>query len=184
MRLVVGLGNPGKEYERSRHNLGFDVLDRLAEKLGQKHWKSQHEALFIKVSQPEATCLLAKPQTFMNNSGRAVAALMHYYKVPVEGLVVITDDLDLAPGKIRLRNSGSDGGHKGLRSIINALGTQQFKRIRIGIGRPQEKSNVVSFVLGRGKEDAAELDQALIEAAEHSLAFIRTGRFENWSSPE
>lgn len=197
MRLILGLGNPGKEYERSRHNLGFDVVDRLALLLGQQvlgqtaigktgigqaRWKVQCEALVVKGVHNGAGYLLAKPQTYMNNSGRSLAALLHYYKVDLADCLVIADDLDLDPGKIRQRTDGSDGGHRGLRSIEQAVGTKIYKRMRIGIGRPQEKHNVISYVLGRDKAGQAEIDNAVEEGARSCLDFIQTGRFENWSS--
>ncbi|HKI99917.1 MAG TPA: aminoacyl-tRNA hydrolase [bacterium] len=182
MVLIVGLGNPGKEYERSRHNLGFLVVDRLAEMLQAPAWKRQHNALVTRGSRDGRAWLLAKPQTYMNHSGEAVQALLHYYRVPLPECLVIVDDLDLQPGKIRMRAEGSDGGHRGLRSIIQQVGSRAFKRMRIGIGRPPEKANVVSYVLGGGSSDET-LNAAVEEAARLVLAYVETGRFENWSSP-
>ncbi len=182
MVVIVGLGNPGQEYAGSRHNLGFDVVERLAALLAAPPWKRQHDALIARGRWGTRQYLLAKPQTYMNNSGRAVQALLHYYRVPLEDCLVIVDDLDLAPGKLRLRSEGSDGGHRGLRSIIEQMGSRQFKRIRIGIGRPRG-GNVVSFVLGRGGEEAELFNEAVEQAARQALAFVETGAFENWSSP-
>jgi len=182
MRLIVGLGNPGKEYEGSRHNLGFQVLDRMAERLGAPAWKRQQGALVARGTYQGAAYLLAKPQTFMNNSGQAVQALLHYYRVDLSDCLVIVDDLDLPPGRIRQRAEGSDGGHRGLRSIIQLVGSQAFKRIRIGIGRPADRRSVVSHVLG-GPGDAQELTDAVEEAARLALEYLETGTFENWSTP-
>jgi len=117
----------------------------------------------------------------MNNSGRAVQALLHYYRVPLADCLVIVDDLDLEPGRIRLRGEGSDGGHRGLRSIIQSVGSQAFKRIRIGIGRPPDKANVVSYVLG-GESAPEELEAGMEQAARLTLDYLATGRFDNWSS--
>lgn len=181
MVLIVGLGNPGKEYEGSRHNLGFRVVDRLAAMLRAPAWKRQHEALVTRGSSQGRAYLLAKPQTYMNDSGRAVQALLHYYRIALSDCLVIVDDLDLEPGKIRQREQGSDGGHRGLRSIVGSVGSRDFKRIRIGIGRPPDKANVVSYVLGGGR-DVETLDAAVEEAAQRALAYLETGRFENWSS--
>jgi peptidyl-tRNA hydrolase, PTH1 family len=181
MVLIVGLGNPGKEYERSRHNLGFQVLDRLAARLRAPAWKRQHDALVTRGSHQGRSYLLAKPQTYMNLSGRAVQALLHYYRIALADCLVIVDDLDLEPGRIRQRDEGSDGGHRGLRSIIQMVGSQAFKRIRIGIGRPPDKEHVVSYVLGSGPGDEA-LSAAMEQAAELAMTFVETGRFENWSS--
>lgn len=182
MVLIVGLGNPGKEYEGSRHNLGFQVVDRLAALVQAPPWKRQRDALVARGSHQGRSYLLAKPQTYMNASGRAVQALLHYYRIPLEECLVVVDDLDLAPGKIRQRVEGSDGGHRGLRSIIQMVGSQTFKRIRIGIGRPPEKGGVVSYVLGGGRDDEV-LTAAVEDAARLALDFMETGRFENWSSP-
>lgn len=184
MILVVGLGNPGRAYERSRHNLGFQVVDRMAALTGAPPWRSNArcEAQVARSSQGERAFLLAKPQTYMNHSGRAVAGLLHYYKVARDDLLVVVDDMDLALGKLRQRVSGSDGGHKGLRSIIEALGTREFKRLRVGIGRPPGRGSVVSYVLGAGKAEQEALQGAVDEAARAALAFVETGHYENWSS--
>ncbi len=182
MLLIVGLGNPGKEYEGSRHNLGFQVVDRLAAALRAGAWKRQHDALVTRGSHQGRAYLLAKPQTFMNHSGRAVQALLHYYRIPLADCLVIVDDLDLEPGRIRMRGEGSAGGHRGLRSIIDSVGSQAFKRVRIGIGRPPDKANIVSYVLG-GERDAEGLDEAMEQAARLALDYLETGKFENWSSP-
>jgi peptidyl-tRNA hydrolase, PTH1 family len=183
MIVVIGLGNPGEKYEASRHNLGFQVVDKLAGKLGAPRFKEQFEALVARGDEAGQAFCLCKPQTFMNLSGQAVAALTRFYKVPLADCVVVTDDLDLPLGKLRLRDRGSDGGHRGLRSIIECLGSQEFKRIRIGIGRPPEGRTVLNHVLGGSKEEQAKLDEAIDVAADRALAFIRTGKFENWSSP-
>ncbi len=183
MALIVGLGNPGREYEGSRHNIGFAAVDKLAGLLGAPPWKRQHEALVSRGRHGERGYLLAKPQTYMNASGRAVQKLLAYYRIPLAECLVVVDDMDLALGKIRQRERGSDGGHKGLRSIIEALGTQDFKRIRIGIGRPAGRGDVVSFVLGRSRKDRAALDEAAETAARLALDYLTTGEFTNWSSP-
>jgi PTH1 family peptidyl-tRNA hydrolase len=182
MVLIVGLGNPGEEYSGSRHNLGFQVVERLAALLATPPWKRQFDALAARGTWGGRGYLLVKPQTYMNRSGRAVQALLHYYRIALDDCLVIVDDLDLPPGKIRQRVEGSDGGHRGLRSIIEAVGGKGFKRIRIGIGRPVDQRNVVSYVLGGGPDSEA-LDRAVEEAARLAQAFIETGRFENWSSP-
>jgi peptidyl-tRNA hydrolase, PTH1 family len=182
MLLIVGLGNPGKEYETSRHNLGFQVVDRLAAILRAPAWKRQHDALVTRGSQQGRAWLLAKPQTYMNHSGRAVQALLHYYRIALADCLVVVDDLDLEPGKIRMRAEGSDGGHRGLRSIIQMVGSPAFKRIRIGIGRPPDKGNVVSYVLGGGAHDET-LGAAVEQAVRLAQTYLETGRFENWSSP-
>ncbi|MDH5751734.1 MAG: aminoacyl-tRNA hydrolase [Deltaproteobacteria bacterium] len=183
MRIIVGLGNPGKAYEESRHNLGFWVVDKMAELLGVSGWKNQHEALVARVEAQGAPGLLVKPQTYMNSSGRAVAALVRFYKIPLEDCLVVVDDLELPPGRIRQRPQGSDGGHNGLRSIIAETGGSRFKRIRIGIGRPEHKGQVTSHVLAAVGEDREALEQAVENAARSALEFLKDGSFESWSSP-
>ena len=183
MRLVAGLGNPGKTYEESRHNLGFWVVDRMAQQMGYTGWRTQHDSLVARCNPGDSPALLVKPQTYMNHSGRAIASLLNYYRIPLESCLIVVDDLDLEPGKLRLRENGSDGGHRGLRSIIELVGSREFKRIRIGIGRPADKRQVVSFVLGSSPEETAVLEQAVDEAARLGRIFLETGKFENWSSP-
>jgi len=185
MKLVVGLGNPGREYEQSRHNIGFVVVERLAQQLGAAPWKKQGQALVAKGEVQGQSVLLAQPQTFMNLSGQAVSALMQYYKLTLNDLLVIVDDLELAPGRLRARDKGSHGGHNGLRDIQNHLGTTEYKRIRVGIGRPQsQQNNIVAHVLGKIlPAEAQALESALDEASRLAMEFISTGRFSNWSSP-
>jgi PTH1 family peptidyl-tRNA hydrolase len=135
-RLIVGLGNPGRKYAGNRHNVGFQCLDRLAEAWGLSFSKRKHKALLAQGEIVGLKTILAKPQTFMNLSGEAVERLARFYELPPEGLLVIYDDLDLPLGKIRLRPEGGSGGHKGMKSIIEHLGTGGFPRLRVGIGRP------------------------------------------------
>lgn len=188
MRVVVGLGNPGRQYETTRHNLGFRVADRVAGRMGLAKWKAQFEALVARGDAGGEPAVVVKPQTFMNNSGEAVGALLRYYKVPPEDCLVVADDLDLPLGKIRLRASGSDGGHRGLRSVIEHAGGPSIKRLRIGIGRPPREQDgkeraVLSHVLSGSAEEEAELDTAVELAADLALRYLKTGEFENWSSP-
>lgn len=188
MRVVAGLGNPGRKYEASRHNLGFRVAERVAERLGLGGWKEQFEALLVRGDVGGAPVVVMKPQTYMNNSGEAVGALLRFYKVPQQDCLVVVDDLDLPLGKIRLRESGSDGGHRGLRSVIAHTGGPGIKRLRIGIGRPPREQEgkeqaVLSHVLSASKEEQAELDKAVETAADLALRYLETGAFENWSSP-
>jgi len=180
--MVVGLGNPGRRYAATRHNLGFRVVERLGERFGPLAWKSEHDALVARGRLGERGFLLVKPQTFMNLSGQAVGPLLRYYKVPLEHLLVVLDDFELPLGRLRLRVSGSHGGHNGLRSIIELLGTQAFKRLRIGIGQPQPGQSPVGHVLGHRPEENAALEEAIAQATDLAAAFVESGRFENWSS--
>ena len=133
--LIAGLGNPGREYRESRHNFGFMVADRLAERLNVQFTKEQQKALIATAFYEGRKLLLVKPQTYMNESGKAVVPLLRYYKVPQERLLVIHDDMDIPFGTLRIRPNGSNGGQKGVGSIITQLGNQDFSRIRCGIGR-------------------------------------------------
>lgn len=167
MKLIVGLGNPGREYERTRHNAGFDWVDRLAAML---HVTLKPEARFhglcAQVRQHNTDLWLLKPQTFMNASGRSVAALCHFYKISVNEIIVVHDELDLPPGVAKLKKGGGLGGHNGLKDITAKLGTQDFWRLRIGIGHPGERGAVVGYVLNLpGKEEA----QLINESIERSL---------------
>jgi PTH1 family peptidyl-tRNA hydrolase len=167
LKLFVGLGNPGKEYEQTRHNVGFMVIDELA-----KRWNISFQATKFRGMMGSAIIsgekvALCKPLTYMNLSGECVRPLMDYYDIDVDDVIVIYDDLDLSPGKIRLRMKGSSGGHNGIKSLIQHLGTQEFKRIRIGIGRPDNGQKVTDYVLGRfTKEESSAVTEAVLRAAD------------------
>lgn len=163
MKLIVGLGNPGSQYEATRHNVGFDVVDRLAQEVGVKLTEQKFRADYTVWHCDSEKVLLVKPYTFMNLSGEALLPLMSYYNVALEDVVVVYDDLDLVPGKIRLRQSGSAGGHNGVKSIIAMLGTQDFKRVKVGIGRPQYGRKVVDHVLQRFDRDERPLVENTID---------------------
>ena len=152
IRLVVGLGNIGKQYESTVHNMGFMVVDKVASKLGVSFKKKECDAEIAEVFKNSEKIILAKPTTYMNNSGIAVKALAKKYKIAIEDIVVISDDIDLVPGRIRIREKGSAGTHNGLKSIIAELGDSNFKRIRIGVGKPtNEYMDLADFVLSKAK---------------------------------
>jgi len=146
-RLIVGLGNPGRKYADNRHNVGFQCLDRLAEAWGLSFSRQKHKALLAQGQIAGLKVILAKPHTFMNLSGEAMERMARFYKVPPENILVIYDDLDLPVGRIRLRPEGGSGGHKGMQSIIEHLGSNGFPRLRVGIGRPTH-GDPVDYVLG------------------------------------
>lgn len=155
--LIVGLGNPGNEYKNTRHNVGFMAIDYFAPK--DANWKKEKNALTVRTEIDGAEVILAKPQTFMNNSGVAVAALMTFYKIPLENIIVIHDDMDLKVGNLREKIGGSSAGHNGIKSIDNAIG-REYRRIRIGIGHPcdfESPINPADWVLG--KFDSEQLKQ-------------------------
>jgi PTH1 family peptidyl-tRNA hydrolase len=145
--LIVGLGNPGREYRNTRHNVGFLVLDRLAARLGETFSRLESKALVTKGNFRGQNLVLAKPQTYMNESGQSVGALMRFYKVPLQNFLVIYDDVDLPFGVLRIRPMGGTGGHKGMASIVERLGQDEFARLRVGIGRPPGKMAAATYVL-------------------------------------
>jgi PTH1 family peptidyl-tRNA hydrolase len=145
--LIVGLGNPGRRFKENRHNIGFDLVDKLAERWQLEFSRVQSDALICDILRENKKVILAKPQTWMNASGRAVAALQRFYKVELANLIVAYDDLDLPSGVIRIRPAGGSGGHKGMESIIQHLSSNQFPRFRLGIGRPPGKMDPADYVL-------------------------------------
>ena len=169
MKLLVGLGNPGPQYETTRHNAGFLVLDLLAKHAGAS-WEGASSKLHGQVAKATLfgqRCLLLKPQTFMNRSGRAVGAAMRFYKLPARGVIVLHDDLDVAVGQVKAREGGGHGGHNGIRSIIEETGRREFQRMKIGIGRPQGGAgqDVSGWVLGRmSNEELLSLQQEVLAA--------------------
>lgn len=174
--LIVGLGNPGREYRANRHNVGFMAADALAEKLGAPLGKVQFKAIIGQGRCGERKVIVAKPQTFMNLSGQAVSALVRYYRVPLENLLVMHDDLDLPLGTLRLRPGGGSGGQKGLSSTMQQLGTQDFPRLRIGIGRPPGQMPAAAYVLQNFSAGDEELLQFVLgRAVEAALAFTERG---------
>lgn len=184
--LIVGLGNPGREYVNNRHNVGFQIADRWAGAHGLAFNKMQSKAKIAPGKIDDRRIIVAKPQTFMNDSGRAVSALLKFYKVPREQLLVIFDDLDLPFGMIRLRPEGGAGGHNGMRSIIQALGHNQFARLRVGIGRPPGRMDPAAFVLQDfSRDEAAELSRIFDRATQALDAFIAsdiTGAMNQFNS--
>lgn len=173
MKCIVGLGNPGKKYEQTRHNVGFMVIDELASRHHFSLSKKKFNGLYaMETIQGEKVILLA-PQTYMNLSGEAVRPLMEYYNLELEDIIVIYDDLDLPTGKIRLRQKGGHGGHNGLRSIIDNLGSKDFKRVRIGIGRPEGRVPVIDYVLGKfSREEEQEAGDSIQKAADACEAWL------------
>ena len=163
--LIVGLGNPGKEYEDTRHNVGFRVVDELARRFGLSFGKTERKAQVASGTIKDKRVILAKPQTYMNLSGEAVRSLVDFYKVEVANILVIADDLDIPLGTVRLRQSGSAGGQNGIKSVIQHLGTQDVNRLRFGIGRPPGKMQARDYVLGMFKGDDAILASQVIDKA-------------------
>jgi PTH1 family peptidyl-tRNA hydrolase len=174
--LIVGLGNPGREYRNNRHNIGFVVLDQLAGKLDTSFSKMKMNALMTAVRYKGYRIILLKPQTYMNLSGKAVSSFVRFYKLPLENLLVVYDDVDLPFQTLRMRPDGGDSGQKGVRSIIQELGTKDFPRLRVGINRPPGRMSVSSYVLLNFSDQEAEpLPFLLDQAADAILAFVDLG---------
>ncbi|MGC8852759.1 MAG: aminoacyl-tRNA hydrolase [Hydrogenobacter sp.] len=169
IKLLVGLGNPGKKYEKTRHNVGFMVIDQLAKKLKLKDYQEECLSHVYKAKIGGREVLLAKPQTYMNNSGIAVVNLLEEHNISPEEMIVIYDDLDLPLGRLRLKLEGSSGGHHGVESIIKEIKTEKFPRLKVGIGRPKDKSQVVNYVLSPFSEEEEQILYTVLERSRECL---------------
>jgi len=176
MKLVVGLGNPGRRYQKTRHNVGFAVLGELARKFGTGGVKAKFHGELVEADLDGQRALLLSPLTYMNRSGTAVQAAMSFYKLVQEDLLVLCDDMNLPVAQLRIRAKGSSGGQKGLEDIVRRLGTEEFSRLRIGIGRPPENWDWADYVLSRfDKQESAEIEQTVCRAADAVAAWARQG---------
>ena len=174
--LIIGLGNPGREYRENRHNVGFMVLNRLAEKLETSFPKMKMEGLMTAVRYKNQRLILVKPQKFMNLSGKVAASFARFYKIPLENILVVYDDVDLPFETLRLKPDGGDAGQKGVRSIIDELGTKEFSRLRVGIDRPPGRMPVSAYVLQDFSGQESEwLPSVLDRAAEAILTYVEFG---------
>ena len=175
--LIVGLGNPGREYERTRHNTGFRAIDLLAQTLGCKIDKAKFQGLYGQTVYNGTKLFLLKPQTYMNLSGRAVLQLSAYYSIPPERIIVLFDDISLEPGRLRVRSDGSAGGHNGIKSIIAELGSQNFPRVKIGVGaKPNPEFDLAAWVLSTfSAKEEKDLSFALKNAGQAALLIIDQG---------
>ena len=178
--LIVGLGNPGKQYERTRHNCGFRAIDILAEKLGCKIDKCKFQGLYGQTVYNGCKLYLLKPQTFMNLSGRSVLQLSAYFNIPPSRIIVMFDDISLAPGRLRIRGDGSAGGHNGIKSIISELGSQDFPRVKIGVGaKPVAEQDLADWVLSSfSAQEEKALSPALDNAGDAALCIMEKGVYE------
>ena len=149
MYLIVGLGNPEPEYSRTRHNMGFDVINELSKRYDIKVEKKGFQAIYGTGKIEDSNVILCKPQTYMNLSGDAIIEIAKFYKIPIENIIIIYDDIDTKAGKIKIRKKGSSGGHNGMKSVIYRLNTEEFPRVRIGIGSPEERDNLIEYVISK-----------------------------------
>ena len=175
--LIVGLGNPGKEYEKTRHNAGFRAIDILAESLNCKIDKSKFQGLYGQTTYKGKKVLLLKPLTYMNQSGKSVLQISAYFHVPPERIIVLFDDISLEPGRLRIRADGSAGGHNGIKSIIGEVGSQNFPRVKIGVGaKPHAEQDLADWVLSNfSASEEKPLSAALSKAAEAALSIMEQG---------
>lgn len=174
--LLIGLGNPGREYQNNRHNFGFMFIDRLAVRLGARGLKVQSKAIITTATYEDRRLILAKPQTYMNLSGQSAQGLLHFYKLPMENMLIAHDDLDIPYGTIRMRPGGGPGGQKGVASTIERLGTKDFARLRLGIGRPPGRMDPSAYVLQDFSRDETKiLSELLDRAADAALEFVVNG---------
>jgi|HubBroStandDraft_6_1064221.scaffolds.fasta_scaffold461453_2 PTH1 family peptidyl-tRNA hydrolase len=176
VKVVVGLGNPGPKYDRTRHNVGFVVVDELATRLGAGKSRLRFEANLAEGSLGTEKVLLAAPQTYMNASGRSIRQIIDFYGLPLSDVILVCDDFNLELARLRMRSGGSAGGQKGLADTIRHLGTEEFPRLRIGIGRPPEQMDPADFVLSRFRRNEEKpMEAAVIRAAEGIEIWIRSG---------
>lgn len=173
--LIVGLGNPGPKYEFTRHNAGFLCMDLLAQQLGVKIDRIKFKSVVADVAIEGSRCILMKPQTFMNNSGEEVRDAANFYKIPPEHIIILFDDISLPPGKLRIRRKGSDGGHNGIKSILYLLGSDQFPRIKLGVGaKPRPDYDLADWVLSTfQKDELSRMKEAMEKACEAVPLLVR-----------
>ena len=175
MYIIMGLGNPGKKYENTRHNAGFDVIDELAKRLNVSVDKIKHKALIGEARIGTEKVILVKPQTYMNLSGESVQSVFQFYKQDLDHLIIMYDDIDLDVGKLRIRKKGSAGSHNGMKSIIKCLGSRDFPRVRIGVSKPEPNRDLADFVLSRvSKDQADDMRSGLDKAVKTVEEIIRT----------
>lgn len=176
MILIAGLGNPGKEYENTRHNVGFLTIDKIAEDVGVKITKKGFQSLYNLGQFEESKILLLKPQTYMNNCGNALREAREFYKIDTDNIIVIHDEMDLPLGRIKLKKDGGSAGHNGIKSIIPNIGSDNFARVRVGVGKPYDKNNVIKHVLsGFSKEERQQLPEVIESARDSVFAIIVSG---------
>lgn len=175
IKMIAGLGNPGKEYEKTRHNVGFEVINKIIESLDVVHKKVRLKSIIYETNIGSNKILLVKPQTYMNLSGEAISEIISWYKIDIENCLVIVDDIDLPPGKIRIREFGSPGTHNGLKNIVQQLNNSNFPRMRIGVGSDKGNRDLKDFVLGKyeSSESAENILNAINIAKEAALFFAQ-----------
>ena len=176
MYLIVGLGNPEEDYSKTRHNMGFNTINKISEEYKIAVDKRKFKALYGTGEIEGKKVILLKPQTYMNLSGESVQEIMHYYKIPVEELIVIYDDMDVKIGAIKIRKKGGPGTHNGMKSVVNNINSQEFARVRVGIGSPENKTDLISYVIGAIPQEEIEiLDKATTKAKDAVVEIVKNG---------
>ncbi|MBE5759576.1 MAG: aminoacyl-tRNA hydrolase [Clostridiales bacterium] len=176
MYMIVGLGNPGRQYEKTKHNAGYRACDIAAKEMGVRFMKRRFDAVLAETSVGGEKVILMKPETYMNNSGQAIRQAMSYYKIPSEKIIVLYDDVDLQPGKLRIREKGSSGTHNGMRSILREIKTENFPRVRIGIGKQPPKMDLADYVMAKfDSETEKSFAEACKNAGLAALEIVKNG---------
>lgn len=176
MYLIVGLGNPEEEYSKTRHNMGFNALNKIAQKYNMQLNKNKFQGLYDSGIIEGEKVILIKPQTYMNLSGKCVKEIADFYKIEKENIIVVYDDMDIEPGIIKIRKKGSAGGHNGMKSIIQMIGTEEFPRIRIGIGRPKHNGDEINYVIGTiPEEENSILEKGVEKAKDAAIEILKNG---------
>lgn len=174
MYLIAGLGNPEEDYSETRHNMGFNVINKLSSKYEIEVNKKKFEALYGSGIIEGKKVILLKPQTYMNLSGKSIVQATNFYKIPLENIIIVYDDIDIEPGLIRIRKKGSSGTHNGMKSVIAELNTEEFVRIRVGIGKPKHKEDLINYVIGAiPKEEQKELEKGVEKAKEAIIEMLK-----------
>ena len=176
MYLIVGLGNPEEDYSKTRHNMGFNVINKIAEQYDIDINKKKFDGLFGEGIIENQKVILLKPQTYMNLSGKSIIQVVNFYKIPIENIIVIYDDIDTDIGKIRIRKKGSCGSHNGMKSVVNELQTEDFARIRVGIGKPEFKNDMINYVIGAiPEEELNGLNEGVDKASKAVASILKDG---------
>lgn len=176
MYLIVGLGNPEEDYSKTRHNMGFNAVNKIATQYGIEISKKKFDGLYGEGIIENQKVILLKPQTYMNLSGKSIAQVVNFYKIPLENICVIYDDMDVMPGQIKIRKKGGAGSHNGMKSVIEELQNEDFARIRVGIGKPEFKDDMINYVIGAiSEEEQKNLDEGVTKAKEAMIEILKNG---------
>lgn len=176
MYLIVGLGNPEQDYSKTRHNMGFDTVNKIATQYGITINKKKFDSLYGEGIIEHQKVILLKPQTYMNLSGKAIAQVVNFYKIPMDHICIIYDDMDIDIGKIKIRKKGSSGSHNGMKSVVQELQTEEFARIRVGIGKPKLKEDMINYVIGAiPEEESKVLEEGTSQAAKAMIEILKNG---------